>query len=215
MIGWEASVIWQWWAGAFLDPVSLEEPESIYLQQYPKVREAIGEMDARSLLELLEFLRGRLEEMGLPSSAPAEPPYVHALPERLLITSTCRILLPDRYNVEIRMPPLVKTLFLFYLRHPEGVRFRDLHLHRKELISLYGAVSGCGERDKQERSIDRLIDPFDNSVNEKASRIGRSLSRYLPTEILETYLLHGSAGAAKRIPLDRTLVEWESPLLFH
>ena len=188
---------------------SLEEPESVYLQQYPGVGEAIGQMDSRALLEALELVRARLEEMSYPASA--DPPYVHPLPERLHITSTYRILLPDRYDVEIHMPPLVKTLFLFYLRHPEGVRFRDLQHHRRELISLYGAVSGCGEREKQERSIDRLIDPSDNSVNEKASRIAPFLSRYLRPEILETYLLHGNAGAAKHIPLDRTLVEWDSP----
>ncbi|HUH33440.1 MAG TPA: hypothetical protein VLZ28_05765, partial [Daejeonella sp.] len=44
-------------------------------------------------------------------------------PSRLLIDKHSKLFLTDFGNLEIKMSPLPKTLFLFYLRHPEGVAF--------------------------------------------------------------------------------------------
>ena len=107
------------------------------------------------------------------------------------------------------MPPLVKTLFLFYLKHPEGVPLGALGAHRTELMKIYGAVSPRGERENLQRSIDRLTDPTDNSAHEKVARLAPVLSRYFDKAILAPYLLHGPSGAIKRIPLDRSLVQWD------
>ena len=60
-----------------------------------------------------------------------------------------------------------------------------------------------------ERSIDRLTDPKDNSIHEKAAKLAAALARYFPPEQLPAYTLTGKAGAPKRIRLDRSLVEWE------
>ena len=128
---------------------------------------------------------------------------------RLVITRDDRILLPERFDTEIRMRPLVKTVFLLFLRHPEGIRFGDLHCYRDELMDLYMGISGRNDREELERSIDRLIDPRDNSIHEKASNLAATLSRYFKPGDVPAYTLTGKAGAPKRIRLDRTLVEWE------
>ena len=60
-----------------------------------------------------------------------------------------------------------------------------------------------------EASIDRLIDPRDNSIHEKAANLAAALSKYFPPEKLHAYTLTGKAGAPKRIRLDRARVEWE------
>ena len=169
----------------------LEDPAVDYLA------ERVDEMDAAALLEAMELLQDRLRRL--------EP----TLAERIRITRDRRIVLPDRFDAEIRMRPLVKTVFLLFLRHPEGIRFADLRDYRHELTVLYGEISGRSDKDELQRSIDRLIDPKDNSIHEKASNLAAALSKYFSPQQLPLYTLAGKAGEAKRIALDRNLVEWE------
>ena len=60
-----------------------------------------------------------------------------------------------------------------------------------------------------EASIDRLVNPRDNSIHEKAANLAAALSKYFPPDRLPAYTLTGKAGTPKRIRLDRSLVEWE------
>ena len=173
----------------------LEDPAVDYLA------ERVDEMDAAALLEAMGLIRKRLSEMDVLEGTDEG--------ERLVITRDYRILLPDRFDLEIRMRPLVKTVFLLFLRHPEGIRFGDLHDYREEMLHLYMGISGRGGREALEGSIDRLIDPRDNSIHEKAANLAATLSRYFRPVDLPAYTLTGKPGAPKRIRLDRTLVEWE------
>ena len=173
----------------------LEDPAVDYLA------ERVDEMDAAALLEAMGIIRKRLSELDLQEGTDEG--------ERLVITRDHRILLPERFDMEIRMHPLVKTVFLLFLRHPEGIRFGNLHNYRDELLSLYMGISGRNDRKELERSIDRLIDPKDNSIHEKAANLAATLARYFKPDALPAYKLTGKAGAPKRIRLDRSLVKWE------
>ena len=173
----------------------LEDPAVDYLA------ERVDEMDAAALLEAMGLIRKRLSELDLLEGTDEG--------ERLVITRDYRILLPERFDTEIRMRPLVKTVFLLFLRHPEGIRFGDLHGYRDEMMDLYMGISGRGDREALQDSIDRLTDPRDNSIHEKAANLAATLSRYFRPGELPAYTLTGKAGAPKRIRLDRTLVEWE------
>ena len=95
--------------------------------------------------------------------------------ERIRVTKDYRILLPDRFDTEIRLRPLVKTVFLLFLRHPEGIRFGDLPAYRNELMDLYLGITRRPSGPETEASIDRLIDPRDNSIHEKAANLARQL----------------------------------------
>ena len=173
----------------------LEDPTVDYLAG------RVDEMDAAALLEAMGLIRRRLSELGLPEGTDKG--------ERLVITRDYRILLPERFDTEVRMRPLVKTVFLLFLRHPEGIRFGDLRGYRDEMLDLYMGISGRNDRAELERSIDRLIDPKDNSIHEKAANLAAALARYFRPDSLPAYKLSGKAGAPKRISLDRNLVEWE------
>lgn len=169
----------------------LEDPAVDYLA------DRVDEMDAAALLEAMELLQDRLRRL------------VPTFAERIRITRDRRIILPDRFDAEIRMRPLVKTVFLLFLRHPEGIRFADLRDYRHEMTALYGEISGRSDKDELQHSIDRLVNPKDNSIHEKASNLAAALSKYFSPLQLPLYTLAGKAGETKRIPLDRNLVEWE------
>ena len=191
MIGVEA----QLWLRHCLEGGILEDPAVDYLA------ERVDEMDAAALLEAMSILRKRLSELEILEGTDEG--------ERILVTKDYRILLPDRFDTEIRMRPLVKTVFLLFLRHPEGIRFGELPDYRDELLDLYKGVTRRPSGPELERSVDRLVSPRDNSIHEKAANLAATLARYFRPEQLPAYTLTGKAGTPKRIRLDRALVEWE------
>ncbi|MBR5256510.1 MAG: hypothetical protein IKV62_07030 [Bacteroidales bacterium] len=191
MIGLEAKI----WLRHCLEGGMLEDPAVDYLAG------RVDEMDAAALLEAMSLIRKRLSELDVLEGMDDG--------ERILVTKDYRIILPDRFDTEIRMRPLVKTVFLLFLRHPEGLRFGDLQDYRAELMDLYQGITRRASGPEMERSIDRLIDPKDNSIHEKAANLAAALARYFRPESLPAYKLTGKAGAPKRIRLDRRLVEWE------
>ena len=173
----------------------LEDPAVDYLA------ERVDEMDAAALLEAMSLLRKRLSEIDTLEGTDEG--------ERILVTKDYRILLPDRFNAEIRMRPLVKTVFLLFLRHPEGIRYGDLPDYRDEMTDLYKGITRRSDPERLQVSIDRLVSPGDNSIHENAAKLAATLAGYFRPEQLPAYTLTGKAGAPKRIRLDRSLVEWE------
>lgn len=131
---------------------------------------------------------------------------------RLRITKQFKIFLPDYDNIEIKMGPLPKTVFLFFLRHPEGVMFSHLQDYRDELCNIYGHVCTNDDPQRMEDSINRLIDPFDNSINEKCSSVRKAFIVNIADNIAANYYISGPQGERKGISLDRNLVEWECEL---
>ena len=121
-----------------------------------------------------------------------------------------RIFLPDYNNVEIKMPPLSKAIYLLYLRHPEGIKFSYLPEYRKELLSVYEMISGRDSREDIRRSIDDVTDPTRNSINEKCSRIKQAFLRVFDDSIARNYYITGERGEAKKILLPQDLIVWEN-----
>lgn len=122
-----------------------------------------------------------------------------------------RIFLPDYNNMEIKMHPLSKAIYLLYLRHPEGIMFSYLPDFRKELLHLYGLISGRDSLEDIRRSIDDVTDPTRNSINEKCSRIKQAFLREFDDSIARNYYITGERGEAKKILLPREMVTWDMP----
>ncbi len=131
---------------------------------------------------------------------------------RIRISKQLKIFLVDYDNVEIKMGPLPKTVFLFYLRHPEGVMFSHLQEHRDELLKIYSHMCNNDDPQKMEESIDRLIDPLDNSICEKVAAVKKAFILQISDTIAKNYYINGSQGSKKRISLNRSLIEWECKL---
>ena len=128
---------------------------------------------------------------------------------RLRIMRSGRLFLTDYDGVEVKMPNIAKALYFLYLRHPEGLRYKDVADHREELLQLYGGISGRDDPEEIGRSIDLLADPFGNALNVNASRIKAAFRNVVSDRIARFYYLEGAAGEVKKVPLDRDLVIWE------
>lgn len=128
---------------------------------------------------------------------------------RLLVTKDYRIILQD-YGMEIEMKPLPKILFLLYLNHPEGIYFKDLSDHRKELMEYYkGIKDGLFSMSEAENRIERLTTPGDNSVNEKSSNIKAAFVSKIEPRLASNYCIIGGRAGKRKITLPRELVTWE------
>lgn len=128
----------------------------------------------------------------------------------LRITRHKEIILDDFDHREVKMDALTKSIFLLYLKHPEGIRYKELCDHRSELEEIYLSISGRSDMYSIRKSIDDLTDPItSNSINEKVSRAKKAFREVVDVRIARFYYIDGRQGAAKRIALDRSLVIWE------
>lgn len=129
------------------------------------------------------------------------------MPE-LVITHNYRILIGEKRQ-EIKMEPLVKAVYLLFLKHPEGIVFKALPDYRKELTSIYAGLKTLGLNDRVIQSIEDVTNPLLNSINEKCSRIKSVFANELDEPMLSKYIVIGKSGEAKKIALPRELVIWE------
>ena len=134
----------------------------------------------------------------------------HKRVSRMVITRDYRILLTDDYNKEVELQPVHKAVYLLFLNHPEGIEFKRLADHRQELLDLYMKTARWMDKEKIEESVDKLVNPLDNAINEKCSRIRQAFIAVIGEELAPIYIIDGNPGEPKRIALSRTLVTWES-----
>ncbi len=128
----------------------------------------------------------------------------------MVITSDWRIILPDYGNMEIEMRPLVKAVYFLFLRHPEGIFFKDLFDHRDELSWIYQTLRGGDElTGKARQSISDIANPFHNSINEKCARVREAFLSKMNDALTAQYMIDGERACAKAILLPRELVSWE------
>ena len=127
---------------------------------------------------------------------------------RLTITKEAAIMLTD-YDSEVKMEPLTKAVYLLFLKHPEGIAFKELPDFRKELAELYTMIKPLGLTDRVIKSIEDVTNPLLNSINEKCSRIKAAILTEVDATLANQYYITGKSGEQKKITLPRTLVTWE------
>ncbi|MBK8622850.1 MAG: hypothetical protein IPN79_14130 [Saprospiraceae bacterium] len=122
------------------------------------------------------------------------------------ISKKHKIIIPSFNNLEIRLNPLFKTLYIFYLKHPEGVRLKDLVDFKEEFIEIYGQLTNTDDNEAIRDNIEELINPLSNSFSQKKSKINKILSDLLGSQLSSFYKIEGNRGQAFRIPLSQELV---------
>lgn len=135
---------------------------------------------------------------------------------RMIITENYDIILPDYHDMTIKMEPLVKAVYILFLRHEEGILFKCLSDYREELYNIYVDIRKKSNNngahlseEKIRQSIEALTNPLSNSINEKCARIRQAFTLQFDESLAGSYFIDGNRGEPKKIPLDRKLVEWK------
>ena len=138
-------------------------------QQTPEERA----LELKRLIEQLQA-EGRndllLKAIGVPLLEELRIEAAKGRLSRLVITEDYRFILED-YHKEVELQPVHKAVYLLFLAHPEGIEFKRLADYREELTRYYMATAKIMDKEKVMESVDHLIDPLDNAINEKCSRI--------------------------------------------
>lgn len=158
-----------------------------------EVRERIAKLRQRGIAEYL------LEQLIHPDNRLS----------RMVITKDYRIVLPDYNDMEIKMEPLVKAVYLLFLKHPEGILFKSLPDYREELAQIYVKLKPMGLSDRAIHSIEDVTNPLLNSINEKCARIRGAFVGQFDDYMARHYYIDGMRGEPKKIDLPRNLVVWE------
>lgn len=108
---------------------------------------------------------------------------------RLLITKDYRFVLVDLHNKEVELQPVHKAVYLLFLAHPEGIEFKRLHDYRQELLHYYTATARSLDKEKIEEGIDHLVNPLDNAINEKCSRIKKTFLELMDEYTASYYII--------------------------
>ena len=107
------------------------------------------------------------------------------------------------------MPPLAKSLYILFLRHPEGILFKQLIDYHDELLSIYRNIFVHENIDRAKLSIRAMTDPMNNSVNEKCSHIRAAFLEVIADDIAQNYYVTGKRGEPKKVILDPSMVEFQ------
>lgn len=163
--------------------------------------------EAEELIRTVREALTRLRSMGYDESDLYGP--IKMTPEVIKISRDYHITLPSRGGEELLLPPLLKTVFVLFLKHSEGISFKRLGLYKGELMQIYSTVAPGVDSVLVERRVERLVSPLDGSIHMVRSKLSRNLERYFPEPTVSAYKINGKSGEDKFIELDRTLVLWE------
>lgn len=140
---------------------------------------------------------------------------------RLVITKDYRFVLADYDNREVELQPVHKAVYLLFLAHPEGIEFKRLADYREELTRYYMATAKMMDKEKIIEGVDHLVNPLDNAINEKCSRIKKAFLELMDEYRASYYIISSHtqkhiAGSSriwyerlKVITLPRELVIYE------
>ena len=169
----------------------------------------IGEENTDDLIEEVKERIAKLRQRGISQYLLEQLIHPDDRLSRLVITKDYRLLLPEYNNMEIKMEPLVKAVYLLFLNHPEGILFKHLPDYREELTEIYVKLKPYGLSDRAIQSIEDATNPVLNSINEKCARIRGAFVGQFDDHLARHYYIDGLRGEAKKIALPRDLVIWE------
>ena len=129
-----------------------------------EVKRLVGLLKAEGRHDLL------LKAVGVPLLEELRIEAAKGKLSRLVITKDYRFLLAD-YHREVELQPVHKAVYLLFLAHSEGIEFKYLADYRDELTRYYMATAKLMDKEKIVEGVDLLVNPLDNAINEKCSRI--------------------------------------------
>ena len=188
-----------------------QSPEELAEQ----LRLLVGQLQKANRNDLLLRAIGAplLEELRIEAARPKL--------SRLRITKCYRFFLMDYENREVELQPVHKAVYLLFLAHPEGIEFKRLRDYREELTRYYMTTARMMDKEKVIDGVNHLVNPLDNAINEKCSRIKKVFLDMMDEYTATYYIISGHTkkhieGSTriwyerlKIITLPRELVVWE------
>ena len=149
-----------------------------------EIRRLIGQLQIAGRNDLL------LHAVGVPLLEELRIEAAKGKLSRLVITKDYRFILED-YHQEVELQPVHKAVYLLFLAHSEGIEFKRLGDYREELTRYYMATAKLMDKEKIIEGVDHLVNPLDNAINEKCSRIKKVFLDMMDEYTASYYIISG------------------------
>ena len=127
----------------------------------------------------------------------------------LNISTSGKVSLPDYGGKEVKMDDLSKAVYFCFLRHPEGIRLKEMRDNEEEVLKLYMGLTGRDDLRRIRRSVHNFLDPYGNNLNVCMSRIKKAFRDIVGDRIARFYYVDGRYAEPRKVALDRDYVIWE------
>lgn len=198
-VGIEAQLVWK---------LLFPGEEGLLMESVADYAGMLEGMEAAELLSLVREAKRRLKEMGQEqdtaiSEGRNEPPV------ELYVDRQYHIRLGSPQGQEISFRPLVRALFILFLKHPEGILLKERVIFREELEEIYEVIAPDVDAQDRRRRVYRLTDSEGNAFSENLSVLNATLDRILPLTQAQDVKVQGYNGHPRRVPLSPLQVHWE------
>ena len=117
------------------------------------------------------------------------------------------IIIVDLDNYMIKLTPLEKTVYHFFLGHPEGLFASEISDYEYEIKEIYNKYSTISDFQKHNKYIGDLLSPMTNSMQEKLSKIRKKFKDVLGAHKYRDYVVCKDEVDGKyKVRLDRELI---------
>jgi hypothetical protein len=134
------------------------------------------------------------------------------------MTKPGKVTVDKRYNIKIdilggieikQLTPLYKSLYVLYLKHPEGIALKELFEYRNEVVSIYEDITGKYGDDEAVKSINNMITSKhpDSKFSQIKSRINAILATQLGEPLASFYQIDGNRGESFKIDIPKDMID--------
>lgn len=156
-----------------------------------QIRELVGKLQVLGRNDLL------LQAITVPTLEQLRTEAARGTLRRLIIKHDGRLFLEgskakgnnSNNIVEVQLSPVHRAVYLLFLRHEEGIKFKRLSEYHDELLSIYDRICPEGDKDKMRETIERLANPLDNAINEKCSKIKSAFTSLMDDYSASYYII--------------------------
>ena len=127
-------------------------------------------------------------------------------PGRAYINTQGKLVLPDEGGVQIKLTPMERTLYILFLRYPEGINADELWRYWDELCQIYGSQMIYDDKDLIEDAVEGICDEEKVTWYTNVSRIKKKVSDKLGKRAAEQYIIKRGEDGLYRISAQGQMV---------
>ena len=154
--------------------------------------------DAASIVAQIRNLLGQLRTKGA-TEQDIDSLLSEQQPGRAYINTQGMLVLPDEGGVQIRLTPMERTLYILFLRYPQGINADELWGYWNELCKIYGSQTVYDDINLIEDAVEGICDEEKVTWYTNVSRIKRKITDKLGKRAAEQYIIRRGEDGLYRI----------------
>ena len=154
--------------------------------------------DAASIVAQIKTLLKQLKTKGA-TAQEIDSLLSDQQPGRVYVSMQGKLVLPDEGEVQIKLTPMERTLYILFLRYPAGINADELWRYWDELCEIYGSLTVYDDKDLIEDAVEGICDEEKVTWYTNVSRIKKKISDRLGKRTAEQYIIKRGEDGLYRI----------------